>query len=273
VTEWAADLPDRVGRFAALWSLTVDEPFPHGASSVAYPVTRADGTPAVLKLTPDVPFSADQAAVLRLFAPSGRVPEVLAEADGALLLTAIRPGTAMCDLPVHPGPAKIGALLVALHGVPVPGRVPGDLREWTGLFLGRAARRMAEPAVAAYLRQSDVDLALAERDRLLATTDRIALLHGDLHLTNMLVGEAGLAAIDPKAALGDPCFDAIDYVAAGAGRDGIGARAAGLAMFGYDPDRVLAWTRVAVPALVPPLVTAGDIAGVGELVALLRGSG
>jgi streptomycin 6-kinase len=40
------------------------------------------------------------------------------------------------------------------------------------------------------------------------------LLHGDLHLGNVLDGgpSRGLVAIDPKACLGDPCFDAVDYV-------------------------------------------------------------
>nr|WP_225882432.1 aminoglycoside phosphotransferase family protein [Streptomyces aureocirculatus] len=37
------------------------------------------------------------------------------------------------------------------------------------------------------------------------------LLHGDLHLGNVLDGgQRGLMAIDPKACAGDPCFDAVD---------------------------------------------------------------
>lgn len=44
--------------------------------------------------------------------------------------------------------------------------------------------------------------------RLLATTDRIAPLHGDLHHGNLLDGGArGWLAIDPKGLIGDPAYD------------------------------------------------------------------
>jgi streptomycin 6-kinase len=40
------------------------------------------------------------------------------------------------------------------------------------------------------------------------------LLHGDLHPGNVLDGGAGrgLVAIDPRACVGDPLFDAVDWV-------------------------------------------------------------
>ncbi|HMH89802.1 MAG TPA: hypothetical protein VK586_01825 [Streptosporangiaceae bacterium] len=44
---------------------------------------RADGTPAVLKLSPDPPFLAGQAEALRQFAPGGKVAAVLAADAGA----------------------------------------------------------------------------------------------------------------------------------------------------------------------------------------------
>jgi streptomycin 6-kinase len=269
---WAADLGSRVGCLALRWDLAVGEPFAHGASSVTYRATTSAGVPAVLKVSPDELFLAEQVAVLRLFEPSGRVPRVLAEDTGAMLLTEIRPGTPVCDLPAQPGCAAAGALLAALHSVPVPSRdaVSGGLRDWTSEFLDRARRRLTDPVLAAHLRQSDFDLAIAERDRLLAQPHPVALVHGDLHLANMLVGEPGLVAIDPKASLGDPCFDAVDYVAAGVGRDGVDTRLAGLAEFGYDPARMLGWTRVAVPALVPGLLNRGEVSSAEELLELLR---
>lgn len=273
VTAWTAGLPDLVGRCAADWGIAVGEPFPGGASSVAFHARTHDGIPAVLKLSPDEAVTAEQVAVLRLFGPAGRVPRVLATTGGAVLLTEIRPGTPVRDLPVGPGPAEFGEFLAALHAVPVPDAdvVPGDLRTGTDEFLRRAHRRLADPVVAAHLRASDFDRARAVRARLLGTPARTTLVHGDLHLANVLVGDHGLVAIDPKASVGDPCFDAVDYVAAGAGRGEVGARLAGLARFGYDPDRVLAWLRVATPALVPPLVVAGDLPAAGELLGLLRG--
>ena len=45
-------------------------------------------------------------------------------------------------------------------------------------------------------------------ERLLAAPDAIRPLHGDLHHENILRGERGWLAIDPKGVLGDPAFDA-----------------------------------------------------------------
>jgi streptomycin 6-kinase len=45
-------------------------------------------------------------------------------------------------------------------------------------------------------------------ERLLAAPHDIRPLHGDLHHENILRGERGWLAIDPKGVLGDPAFDA-----------------------------------------------------------------
>jgi streptomycin 6-kinase len=271
VRAWAAGLPELAGRLAGRWELTLGEPFAEGNSSVALRATTADGSPAVLKLSPDLPFVAEQLAVLGLFAASGRVPAVLAEdaASGAVLLARISPGTTVRDMAVAPEPAAYAALLTALHAVPLPpvDVVSRDVRPTMELFLGRARRRRPEG-----VRVADFDRALAELDRLLATPAPVALIHGDLHLSNVLDGgAAGLCAIDPKACRGDACFDAADYVAAGAGRDGeLERRLGGLAEAGYDPDRVLGWCRAQAPALAVPLLRAGHDRAAEELLALVR---
>ena len=43
---------------------------------------------------------------------------------------------------------------------------------------------------------------------------RRVLLHGDLHLRNVLAGPPGreLVAIDPRACVGDPAFDLVDWI-------------------------------------------------------------
>jgi streptomycin 6-kinase len=278
VLPWAADLPDLVGRLAERWRLTVGKPFASGASSVAIRVTTATGG-AVLKLSPDLPFVAEQVAVLRQFAPSGRVPDVLAEdiGLGAVLFSEVRPGTAVHELGVPPTPAAYAALLTALHSVapPAPGVLPRTSRQWIDEFLHRAMGRLAEPAIGAHLRRSDFERALYELDRLLATPSNTVLLHGDLHFGNVLDGgERGLMAIDPKACLGDPCFDAVDYVTGGAGHtepDGIEYRLTNVAAAaGLDPDRLLAWCRVLIPINVLPSLVRGDIEAAGELLAISR---
>lgn len=267
VRPWVAGLPALVGHLAARWEIVVGEPFPHGASSVAFRATAADGSPVVLKVSPDVPFVTEQVAVLRLFADSGRVPAVLAEHGGAVLMAEIRPGTTVRSMPVPPSPAAYAALLTALHAVPLPSAdvVSRGVRSIMERFLDGAR---GEP----HLRDTDFARALAELDRLTATPAPQALVHGDLHLSNVLDGgEHGLCAIDPKACRGDPCFDAADYVAAGAGVDGeLRRRLDGLAAAGYDPDRVLGWCRAGAPALAAPLLRAGEHRAAAELLALVR---
>jgi streptomycin 6-kinase len=274
VTSWTAGLPDLVTRLAARWDLAVGETFASGASSVAIRVTTADGTAAVLKLSPDLPFMAEQVAVLRLFGPTGRVPKVLADGLGAVLMTEIRPGTPVHELPEPPRPAKFADLLTALHSaaLPRPGLLPRDLRQWTDEFTHRAMDRLADPAIGAHLSRADFDLARRARDRLFATSAPTVLLHGDLHLGNVLAGEHGLVAIDPKACAGDPCFDAIDYVTGGAGRpDGVRYRLDALsAAGGLDRDRMLGWCAAVMPVVVLPLLSTGRHEAAAELLALLR---
>jgi len=81
--------------------------------------------------------------------------------------------------------------------------------------------------------------------RLAADPTPAALLHGDLTPANTLDGGAkrGLVAIDPAPCLGDPAFDAVDFVLWRADDvAAIEARAAQLAA-GIDADavRVLDW--------------------------------
>ena len=50
--------------------------------------------------------------------------------------------------------------------------------------------------------------AAAVADRLLAAQRDVRPLHGDLHHDNIMFGQRGWLAIDPKGILGDPAFDA-----------------------------------------------------------------
>lgn len=99
------------------------------------------------------------------------------------------------------------------------------------------------------------------------------LLHGDLHLGNVLDGgPRGLVAIDPKACVGDPCFDAVDYVVAGAGHEGVEARCRHVAAAcDLDGDRLHAWSRVIAPMFaIAHLTHGGPERAIDELLALAR---
>jgi streptomycin 6-kinase len=94
----------------------------------------------------------------------------------------------------------------------------------------------------------------AARVRALAADPvRAVLLHGDLHPANVLDGgpDRGLVAIDPRACVGDPALDGIDWVFRGE-PDPAAWRArceALAALAGDDADRPWQWCRTFAPQL------------------------
>jgi streptomycin 6-kinase len=134
----------------------------------------------------------------------------------------------------------------------------------------RIGKRLAEPAIGARIGEAAWRRAIQRCEKLLATQGKGVLLHGDLHLGNALDGgpERGLVAIDPKACIGDPCFDAVDYVLAGAGHEGVAARCERVAAAcGLDGDRLHEWSRATAPMAAIGAITY-NVPGLDELVAL-----
>lgn len=276
VAGWCAAVPALAEELAGRWRLALGDAYADGASSVALRCTQSDGTPAVLKLSPDPPFLAGQAEALRLFAPGGKVPAVLA-ADtgaGAVLLESIEPGTCADELPDPPTAQEWGSLIRALHCAGPPPGFPLDVRGRCDEAFARIGRRLAEPQIGEQVRPADLDRGAHRYGVLLATQPTQVLLHGDLHLGNVLDGgpARGLVAIDPRACVGDPCFDAVDYLLDGAGRDGVAARCDALAAAsGLDPDRLHAWCRAIAPIIaIGRLGQPGQDQAVAELLVLAR---
>ncbi|WP_330277725.1 aminoglycoside phosphotransferase family protein [Lentzea sp. NBC_00516] len=269
VAGWCADVPALVDRVSARWGLVPGEALEPGAVSVVLRCWWADGTPAVLKLSPDTELLAAQSEMLALFASSGRVPEVLAQERDAVVLEEVLPGTLAEDLPFASLPGRWADLLAALHGVPA--RPVGLLRGRCEESFARVGRRLAEPVIGARISEALWSRAIARCRKLLDTEATTVLLHGDLHLGNVLDGgERGLMAIDPKACLGDPCFDAADLVVAGAGQEGVRARCEAVAAAcGLDGDRLFAWSQAIAPMLaIAHLAHDGDEAAIDELLTL-----
>jgi streptomycin 6-kinase len=255
IADWCAGIPALALVFAGRWRLALGEAFPAGNSSVAIRCTRPDGSLAVLKLSPDLPVVAEQVETLRLFGAGGRVPVVLTAdlAAGAVLLELIEPGTRADELQPPPSARDWASLLSALHLAPVPADYPRDLRAQCKGFFDRIGRRVAEHQIGRWVSAADVARGAQRCEALIATETTRVLLHGDLHLANVLDGSAPrrLVAIDPRACVGDPCFDALDYLLDGAGRDGtdgIDARCAALAAASaLEAGRLHDWCRAVAP--------------------------
>ncbi|ONI79228.1 hypothetical protein ALI144C_25690 [Actinosynnema sp. ALI-1.44] len=217
---WMDALPARIADLARRWALTPGEPYPTGNSSVA--IRCGD---VVLKLSPQVDFLAEQARVLRMYEPSGRVPRVFQHEDGAMVMEIIEPGTFVTEVPP---PEEFAALMTDLHAVGDPAVAERDMLAYTEEFFDRMESRGV-----------DIGSSRQLRDELVATQDDVVLLHGDLHFHNILVGPRGLMVIDPKACAGDRAFDAIDYAMAAPDRVKELAKAANL-----DAERIAAWRRM-----------------------------
>ncbi|MFE3145681.1 aminoglycoside phosphotransferase family protein [Streptomyces sp. NPDC059218] len=276
VAEWCADTPNLIARLTSRWDLSLGESLPDGASSITLRCRWPDGTPAVLKLSPDRALLVEQVGMLGWFAASGRVPAVLAvdEDAGAMVLEEVLPGTPAEDMPAASLSGQWSDLLAALHGVAPPPRPPRVLRGRCEEAFARVGRRLSEPAIGARIDVTAWSKARQRCEQLLDTEATTVLLHGDLHLGNVLDGgaERGLMAIDPKACVGDPCFDAVDYVVAGAGLEGVGTRCARVAAAcGLDGDRLHAWSQVIAPfAAIAHLGNGGEERVIDELLALAR---
>lgn len=276
VSAWCVAAPSLAAQVASEWGLVLGEPVAdQGASSVTLHCEWPGGVAAILKLSPDLAFTAEQVAMLRLFGSSGRVPAVLA-ADpgaGAVVLEAVVPGTTADEMADPPTPAEWAGLLAALHKVDPPVDPLRDLRGRTEEAFARVGRRLAEPRIAVRIDHAIWDRAIQRCGTLLDTQAGRVLLHGDLHLGNVLDGGSrGLVAIDPKVCVGDPCFDAVDFVLAAAGREGVATRCALVAAAGgLDVDRLYAWCQV-----IAPMAAIGELTGNGaepvlaELFSLMR---
>ncbi|MEV0263822.1 aminoglycoside phosphotransferase family protein [Streptomyces sp. NPDC050617] len=217
VAAWCDRLPELVDQLAARWNLAVLGAGGGGTSRV-FRCTRQGGGTAWLKLTPDLEIAAAEAEALRAWAATPSVVGLLAAdlAVGALLLEDVRPGVPMRQIPW--GLPEVAGLLRALR-VPVPalgrGSVLRPLAHRVDFLFELTDRRLSSAGLSGAFAPAVLDRArTAALD--LAGSGTVGLVHGDLHPANVLSGPGRrIVAIDPRPALGDPDFDAVDWVMAG----------------------------------------------------------
>lgn len=268
-------LPNLLAELVDRWDVTPQRLLPSGATSVVVAVTDRSGVPAVLKISPDAPFLSRQAGMLRHLGPTGRVPLVLEEAatDGAMLLERVEPTRTLNesrDSP--PAPEEWADLLGDLHGTSLDG-VTDLLRQRCEDMFRRIGARRATDQVSAHVSRSVWGRAVEECLSLLETDSEQVVIHGDLHLGNVLRSDQhGLVVIDPKLCVGDRCFDMVDFVVTTGTADQMVARALELApLAGVEPDRLLRWSRVnAVVAAISRTAWTGPSAWTQTLLEFAR---
>ncbi|MBM7776411.1 streptomycin 6-kinase [Actinokineospora baliensis] len=233
VRPWLAELPRLLDGLASTWGLALGEPFADGNSAVTLRVSRA-GTPLVLKVSPDPAVLDEQVRLMRLY--GSRSPEIVEAGAGAVLMELVD------GEPRWPDPDRFAALLRDLHAVPDPARhARTDLGAGVANFFPRFTP--LGPVTAEHLRRARV---LA--DELVATQAAPVLLHGDLHRDNLLdAGPRGVVVIDPYGTLGEPEFDAVDYLL---GESDVSVRLADLiSVTSLSPERLERWCRSMSPLI------------------------
>jgi streptomycin 6-kinase len=274
IDDWLRQLPAVLDRLAARWRLDWGPLIQRGSFSVVIRCRTANGRDAVLKLCPELPRVADEAAALASWS-GAQVPAVLGvdEGAGALLLEAIEPGTPLAETAREPDVAALGALMASLHerGAADPSFHPVTAR-LEHLFDTTRTLYDREPGLVeivppdVYERSREVALRLA------ADAAPLVLLHGDFTPVNILDGgDRGFVAIDPAPCLGDAAFDAVDLVFWGA-HDGFVARAEPLARaMGAEPGRLLDWCAACAAMVALERAERGDgnVAPLVELAAAL----
>jgi streptomycin 6-kinase len=204
---WIDRLPALLAECAREYGLTIGEPFGLSYNYVA-PVTLADGSEAVLKLSPHGQDFRYELRATELFGGHGMARLLASDAQrGFALLERLRPGVMLVTLDAEDaGKTEIAAgVLLELrrdappdHGLPTAG-------DWFSAF----AKHRAEYGGAGPLPKPLFERGEATYADLLASYDGPpALLHGDLQHYNVLsAGRAPWLAIDPHGLVGEPAFD------------------------------------------------------------------
>lgn len=215
---WLDRLPQLVATVCDRWQIEVSgAPYVGGMCGWVAPVRRADGTPAVLKVTWPHPEAATESAALRWWDGAGSV-RLLAEdvTEWVMLLERCIPGTPLREagLPVERG-LEIGAGL--LKGLWSKGTPKSDsnrfdmLQDICDTWADTTAGWFEQHREVLHLYGVDSGIVKTGID-LLRTLPRSAtrsvVLHGDSNPGNLLAGDrAPFLWIDPKPMVGDPAFD------------------------------------------------------------------
>jgi streptomycin 6-kinase len=184
--EWVAKLPKLATKACARWRLTPDGALMNGFCAVVLPVRRADGHPAVLKLSWVDDETAHEPLALKLYNGDGAVQLLDHDEElGALLLERLDQHS-LDDEPIDLAIGVIGELLRRHRDI----QAPDGIRRFANTL-------RSHPAIPAKL----LGAAREAGTRPMGTT----LVNEDLHYQNVLRGDREpWLVIDPKPLSGDP---------------------------------------------------------------------
>lgn len=203
---WLAGLPAHVADLEQTWSLERTADLERtGECAWIGAVRRADGSPAILKVSVPHVEARHEGDALRAWDGDAAVRLLATSDDGfTLLIERCVPGDTLWSLPVEAGNAVACAVARRLWRPVDPGapfvRLSDIVARWRGQI-------PTEATAQGYSRRM-IDEALALAADLVADSPEPVLLHGDLHPGNILsAAREPWLAIDPKPVVGDPAYD------------------------------------------------------------------
>ncbi|MET9632108.1 aminoglycoside phosphotransferase family protein [Lentzea sp. NPDC006480] len=185
-SEWVSKLPTLATKACSRWRLTPDGELMHGFCAVVLPVRRADGHPAVLKLTWIDHETEHEPLALRLYDGNGAVQLLGHDEElGALLLERLDHTHSLDNEPIELAVGVIGSMLRRHRDLEAPAeirRLTGELRH--------------HPEVPGKVLDAAREIATRPMGR--------SLVNEDLHYENVLRGDREpWLMIDPKPLSGD----------------------------------------------------------------------
>ncbi len=201
--DWLKALPNLTAKLANKHQLTDLQPVAN--MSFNYVATGLQNKkPIILKLGANNKALAKEATCLQAFAQHGAA-EVIASEPGMILIQRANPGTTLKEY--FPSKDKQATSILCeriqqLHTAEVPKQHNFlNLKE----LLTTLDNDLAIPL-------DILSKARQLRGDLLASTDNVVLLHGDLHHENILKHGDSWLAIDPKGFVGDPVFEVCAFI-------------------------------------------------------------
>lgn len=201
--QWLTNLPFLIANLEVAHGLSHLKPFKN--LSYNYVLSGFQGLqPIVLKLGLDSNALKQEAHALKAFAGLG-VVNVLLENDGILLLERAVSGVSLKSYfpeKDHEAIQIASNCLRQLHQAPIPSNhhFP-HIKDWLESL------------------DNDLDIptdilhkARRLRDKLIATSTKHVLLHGDLHHDNILQNGNDWVVIDPKGVIGEPAYEIAAFI-------------------------------------------------------------
>lgn len=238
---WLDRLPQLAAEAAERWSLRLDQPYPYAYASIAMPVTRSDGSGAVLKIQFPDRESEHEGAALERMKGGGAIR--LIDHDPvrrALLLERCLPGTPLTSVDADAA-LEVMAGLLARTWRPAgpPFRPLAEEAAWWTADLESTWHAAGRP-----FERRLLDAAMEALRTLPSSQGEQVLVNQDLHAGNVLRAEREpWLVIDPKPLSGEREFGIASTVRDATGREAVLRRLDRLTSdLGLDRERARLWT-------------------------------